>query len=137
VPHLGVVAVDEDRNFVIADIPGLIPGASEGAGLGIQFLKHVERTRALLHLITVDPAEDRDPMKDYVALRAELKKFDAKLAKRPEVVALSKADLPEVRDVYPKLKKAFAKKKIPLFLISAATGDGVRDVLEALWKKKK
>jgi GTP-binding protein len=137
VPHLGVVAVDEDRNFVIADIPGLIPGASEGAGLGIQFLKHVERTRALLHLITVDPAEDRDPMKDYVALRAELKKFDPKLAKRPEVVALSKADLTEVRDAYPKLKKAFAKKKIPLFLLSAATGDGVREVLEALWKKKK
>jgi GTP-binding protein len=137
VPHLGVVAVDEDRNFVIADIPGLIPGASEGAGLGIQFLKHVERTRVLLHLITVDPAEDRDPMKDYVALRAELKKFDPKLAKRPEIVALAKSDLTEVRDAYPALKKAFAKKKIPLFLLSAATGDGVRDVLEALWKKKK
>jgi GTP-binding protein len=140
VPHLGVVAVDEENNFVIADIPGLIPGASEGAGLGIQFLKHVERTRALLHLITIDPTEDREPMKDYLALRAELKKFDPKLAKRPEVVAMSKADISEVRDAYPKLKKAFAKKKITLHLISAATGEGVRDVLFALWnvaKKKK
>jgi len=134
VPHLGVVAIDVDSNFVIADIPGLIPGASEGAGLGILFLKHVERTRGLLHLITIDPAEDREPMKDYLALRAGLKKFDPKLAKRPEIVALSKSDIPEVREAYPKLKKAFAKKKIKLHLVSAATGDGVRDLLIALWK---
>ncbi len=134
VPHLGVVVVD-DHNFVVADIPGLIPGASEGAGLGIQFLKHVERTRALLHLISIDPGEGRDPMKDYLALRAELKKFSAALAKRPEIVALSKADLPEVRDAYPALKKAFAKKKIPLFLVSAPTTKGVQDVLRALYKK--
>ena len=134
VPHLGVVAIDVDSNFVIADIPGLIPGASEGAGLGIQFLKHVERTRGLLHLITLDPGEGREPMKDYLALRAELKKFDPKLAKRPEIVALSKADIPEVREAYPKLKKAFAKKKIKLHLISAATGDGVRELSIALWK---
>ena len=137
VPHLGVVSVGEEENFVVADIPGLIPGASEGAGLGIQFLKHVERTRALLHLITLDPSEEREPMKDYLALRSELKKFDAKLAKRPEVVALSKADLPEVRDAFPSLKKAFAKKKIRLHLVSAATGEGVRDLLFELWKLAK
>jgi len=134
VPHLGVVSVGEDENFVLADIPGLIPGASEGAGLGIQFLKHVERTRALLHLITIDPADDREPMKDYLALRAELKRFSPALARRKEIVALSKGDLPEVRDAYPKLKRAFAKKKIPLYLVSAATGAGVKDVLYALWK---
>jgi GTP-binding protein len=144
VPHLGVVSVGEEASFVVADIPGLIPGASAGAGLGIQFLKHVERTRALLHLVTLDSKtwsgadgaehEAREPMKDYLALRAELKKFDAKLAKRPEVVALSKADLPEVREAYPALKKAFAKKKIKLHLVSAATGAGVREVLLALWK---
>ena len=134
VPHLGVVSMGDDGNFVVADIPGLIPGASEGAGLGLQFLKHVERTRALLHLITIDPGEDRDPMKDYLALRAELKKYSPALAKRKEVVAMSKADLPDVKDAYPALKKAFAKKKIPLHLVSAATGDGVRDVLFALWK---
>lgn len=137
VPHLGVVAVGEEESFVIADIPGLIPGASEGAGLGIQFLKHVERTRALLHLVTLDPGEDRDPMKDYLALRAELKKFDPKLAKRPEVVAMSKADISEVREAYPALKKAFAKKKIPLHLVSAATGEGVRELVFALWKVAK
>jgi len=140
VPHLGVVQVTQDHHFVIADIPGLIPGASKGVGLGIQFLKHVERTRALLHLITLDPSEGRDPMKDYLALRAELKAFDASgpsrtaLSKRPEVVALSKADLPDVRDAYPALKRAFAKKKIPLHLVSAATGAGVREVILALAK---
>ncbi len=137
VPHLGVVAVGEEESFVIADIPGLIPGASEGAGLGIQFLKHVERTRALLHLVTLDHAEDREPMKDYLALRAELKKFDRALAKRPEVVALSKADISEVREAYPALKKAFAKKKIALHLVSAATGEGVRELVFALWKVAK
>ena len=134
VPHLGVVSVGEEEHFVVADIPGLIPGAAEGAGLGIQFLKHVERTRALLHLITIDPGPDREPMNDYLALRAELKRFDPKLAKRPEIVALSKADLPEVRDAYPALKRAFAKKKIALHLVSAPTGAGVREVLLALWK---
>jgi GTP-binding protein len=134
VPHLGVVSIGEDGNFVLADIPGLIPGASGGAGLGIRFLKHVERTRALLHLITIDPAEDREPMKDYLALRAELKKFSPALARRKEIVALSKADLPDVRDAYPALKRAFAKKKIALHLVSAATGAGVKDVLYALWE---
>jgi GTP-binding protein len=137
VPHLGVVSISGkkgDESFVIADIPGLIPGAAEGAGLGIQFLKHVERTRALLHLVTLDPGEGRDPMKDYVALRSELKKFSPVLAKRKEVVALSKADLPEVRDLYPALSRAFAKKKIKLHLVSAATGEGVRDLVAALYK---
>jgi GTP-binding protein len=142
VPHLGVVRIADERSFVIADIPGLIPGASEGAGLGIRFLKHVERTSVLLHLVTLDPGEGRDPMKDYLTLRAELKAFDKAfttkgmppLAKRPEIVALSKADLTEVRDAYPALKRAFAKKKIPLHLVSAATGAGTREVLLALWK---
>ncbi len=138
VPHLGVVQASEDQNFVIADIPGLIPGASEGVGLGIQFLKHVERTRALLHLITLDPGEGREPMKDYLALRAELKAFDkagkTSLSKRPEVVALSKADLTDVRDAYPALARAFAKKKIKLHLVSAATGASVRDVILMLAK---
>ncbi|HSQ61636.1 MAG TPA: GTPase ObgE [Polyangiaceae bacterium] len=133
-PHLGVVSVGEDASFVLADIPGLIPGAAEGAGLGIQFLKHVERTRALLHLVTLDPGEGREPLADYLALRKELARFDKTLAKRPEVVALSKADLTDVREAYPKLKRAFAKKKIALHLVSAATGEGVREIMIELWK---
>ncbi len=132
-PHLGVVSIGEEASFVLADIPGLIPGASEGAGLGIRFLKHVERTRALLHLITLDPGEDRDPMADYEALLKELQRFDPELALRPTVVAMSKADLPEVREAYAKLKPRFKRKKIDLRLVSAATGEGVRDLLIELY----
>ena len=130
-PHLGVVKMDEDI-FVVADIPGLIPGASEGAGLGIQFLKHVERTRVLLHLITLDPAEDRDPYKDYLALRKELEAFHPELAERPEIVALSKADMPEVVEAHKKLAAKFKRKGIVLELISAATGEGIKPVLRKL-----
>lgn len=134
-PHLGVVRVGDEATFVLADIPGLIPGAAEGAGLGHRFLKHVERCRALLHLVTFDPTEDREPLADYDALRNELEKFDPELANRPEVVALSKADLTEVRDAYEGLKKTFAKKrKVDLHLVSAATGEGVRELTLALWR---
>ncbi|HMI84565.1 MAG TPA: GTPase ObgE [Polyangiaceae bacterium] len=140
IPHLGVVAVPGDeagarKSFVVADIPGLIPGASEGAGLGVRFLKHLERTRVFLHLISLDPGEGRDPMSDYAALRQELSRFDAELATRPEVVVLSKADLPEVREAYPALKAKFKKKKIDLLLISAPTHEGVDQVVFALWRE--
>jgi GTP-binding protein len=140
IPHLGVVAVPGDdagerRSFVVADIPGLIPGASEGAGLGVRFLKHLERTRVFLHLLSLDPGEGREPMADYVALRKELACFDPELATRPEVVALSKADLPDVRDAYPSLKAKFKKKKIDLLLVSAPTHAGVNDVVYALWRE--
>lgn len=133
-PHLGVVSLGPEEHFVVADIPGLIPGASDGAGLGIQFLKHVERTRALLHLVTVDPGEGRDPMKDYAALRKELEAFDPELASRPEVVALSKADLPDVRDAYPALKAKFKRKKKTLHLVSAATGEGIPALVRELFE---
>jgi len=133
-PSLGVVRVGDEATFVLADIPGLIPGASEGAGLGHRFLKHVERCRALLHLITLDPSEDREPMADYEALRLELEKFDPELAQRPQVVAMTKSDLPEVREAYEKLRPRFAKLKIDLKLISAATNDGVRDLGIELYK---
>jgi GTP-binding protein len=139
VPHLGVVAVPGDeagerRSFVVADIPGLIPGASEGAGLGVRFLKHLERTRVFLHLVSLDPGEGRDPLSDYTALRKELSRFDPELAARPEVVALSKADLPDVREAYPALKAKFKRKKIDLRLGSAPTHEGVNDVVYALWR---
>ena len=132
VPHLGVVRVAEESSFVLADIPGLIPGAADGAGLGLRFLKHVERTRALLHLVSLDPGEGREPVADYDALLRELKRFDPALAKRPTLVALSKADITEVRDAYPKLRARFKRKKVDLYLVSAATGEGVRELVYAL-----
>jgi GTP-binding protein len=132
-PNLGVVRVGEGSSFVLADIPGLIPGASEGAGLGIQFLKHVERTRALLHLLSIDPGEGREPMADYRALRRELEAFSPELAARPEIVALAKADLPEVRDAHRALAPEFRRQGVELRLLSAATGEGVAESLRALW----
>jgi GTP-binding protein len=134
IPHLGVVRVGEESSFVLADIPGLIPGAAQGAGLGIRFLKHLERTRGLLHLLTVDAAEGRDPLADFDAINAELSKFDARLGQRPQVVAMSKADLPEVRVAWSNAKDKFAERGIDLLLVSAATGEGVREVLGALWR---
>jgi GTP-binding protein len=133
IPHLGVAAIDTDATFVVADIPGLIPGAAEGAGLGTRFLKHVQRTKALLHLISVDPGEGREPYADFGVINAELGKFDAEVASRPQIVALSKADLPDVREAYPKLKRKFARKGIELRLVSAATGEGVRELLIELY----
>jgi GTP-binding protein len=89
--------------------------------------------RALLHLVTLDPGEGREPLADYKALRKELIKFSPELAERPEVVALSKADVPEVREAYPALKKKFARSKVKLHLVSAATKEGLDEVLAALW----
>ncbi len=140
VPNLGVVEVGGGPRrggwtFVVADIPGLIKGASEGTGLGHRFLRHVERTRVLLHLVTLDPAEGRDPISDYRALRTELEKFDPALATRPEVVALTKADLPDVRDAYPKLKRAFVQEVgRELHILSAATRTGITEMVEHLAK---
>lgn len=136
-PQLGVVEVfggprKGGSTFVIADIPGLIQGASEGAGLGVQFLKHLDRTRALLHLVTLDADPERDPVSDYKALRKELKNYSAELATRPELVALSKGDLPDVVEAYPALKKRFARLKVKLHLISAATGEGLPAIVESL-----
>ncbi len=133
-PHLGVVRIGDEASFVMADIPGLIPGAAEGAGLGYRFLRHVERTRALLHLVTLDPAEGRDPLADYDAIRAELAKFDPEIVKRPEIVAMTKADISEVRDAFPDVKKRFAKRGIAIRLVSAVTQDGIRPLLVDLYR---
>jgi GTPase len=138
VPSLGVVEVSGGprrggTTFVVADIPGLIEGASEGAGLGHRFLRHVERTRALLHLVTIDPDPDRDPVSDYRILRRELEAFEPALATRPEIVALTKADLPDVREAYPALKEAFEREVgRELHLFSAATHDGIDKMVERL-----
>lgn len=141
VPQLGVVKVDDfvgadpGDTFVVADIPGLVPGAAEGAGLGIRFLRHVERTRVLLHFVTLDPSEDREPLRDYQTLRAELQKFDPELAKRPEVVVVSKGDLTEVKEAFPDLEKKFQEIGVPTMLLSAATRDGLKQLIGTLRDK--
>ncbi|MDW8364132.1 MAG: GTPase ObgE [Myxococcales bacterium] len=132
VPSLGVVSLGPERSFVIADIPGIIEGASEGAGLGLRFLRHVERTRVLLHLVTVDPDPARDPERDFDVLMRELERFDARLARRPMLVAFSKMDLPEARDAFERFAAAMARRRRRVWPVSAATGDGVRAVLEEL-----
>lgn len=135
-PHLGVVVFGGrggfERSFVIADIPGLIPGASRGLGLGIRFLRHLERTRVLLHLITLSDEPGREPLEDYRVIREELRAFDPALAEHAEIVALTKADLPEVREAYPELKARFAEQGIELHLVSAVTHEGVEPLLHLL-----
>ena len=132
VPNLGVVSLGVDRQFVIADIPGIIEGASEGAGLGLRFLKHVERTRVLLHMVSVDPDPERDPVRDFQQLMVELEKFDPDLATRPMVVAVSKCDLPEAREAYEDVRRALEPQGLPVFAISSATQEGLTPLLEAL-----
>jgi GTP-binding protein len=120
---------------VVADSPGLSEGAHAGAGRGHRFLRHVERTRVLVHLLDASTgAEDRSPLKDYDAINRELALFDPALAKRPQVVVLNKVDLPDVKDAQKKLTAAFARRKVRLLAISAATGAGIDTLLEEVWK---
>ena len=125
-PHLGVVRIETDKSFVIADIPGLIEGAAEGAGLGIQFLKHVARTSLLLHVVDMAPFGESDPAEQIRAIEQELKRFDPELLKRPRWLVFNKADLvPE--DEREKLAKAIVKKlkwKEPWYFVSAIAREG-------------
>ena len=133
VPNLGVVAIDEDRSCVMADIPGLIEGAAEGAGLGTRFLKHVERCRVLLHIVTLDPDPDRAPLKDFDVLMNELARFDEALAKRPMLVGISKTDLPDVASRVAVIKRGMKKRGIDTVIpFSSATNDGIQTLLFAL-----
>jgi len=130
-PNLGVVRVERDRSFVVADIPGLIAGASEGAGLGIQFLKHVMRTRLLLHLVDLAPADEAiDPAAQVRAIEKELKQFEPALLERPRWLVFNKADLlpPEERESRAKAIVRRLRWKGPWFVVSAATGEGTRDI---------
>jgi GTP-binding protein len=133
VPNLGVVGLSGGRSFVLADIPGLIEGASEGTGLGHRFLRHVERTRVLLHLIEVSAEPGRDPLHDYDVINRELQRYSPELAKRPQIVALGKLDVTETRDAVESWREKFAARGITLHAVSAATGEGVKDLLEVLW----
>jgi GTP-binding protein len=134
VPNLGVVQLSDERNFVIADIPGLIEGASEGAGLGHQFLRHVERCSVLLHILddTFTTGPDRSPLADFDVINRELAQYAPGLANTPQVVALNKIDALDEEQLAA-VKAQFAERKIELFMISAATGQGIAPVLEKLW----
>ncbi|MDW8328880.1 MAG: GTPase ObgE [Candidatus Bipolaricaulota bacterium] len=134
-PNLGVVQVDEFKEFVIVDIPGLIEGAHEGKGLGDRFLKHVERTRLLVHLIDLAATDEgRDPWKDYEIINNELRSFSPALAEKPQIVVGNKIDLlsPEQREA---IRARFAEHQISLRLISALTGEGTRELIYECYQK--
>ncbi len=128
-PILGVVKFDDGETKVIADIPGIIEGASEGRGLGIEFLKHVERTRILLHVIDFAAVDGRDPVSDYLKLRSELANYSEKLAEKPEIIVANKMDVTEAAENLKKFKKKIKKE---IFPISAVTGEGVDKLLNKL-----
>ncbi len=134
-PNLGVVGLTGGRAFVMADIPGIIEGAAEGVGLGFDFLRHIERTRVLLHVIDAASVEGRDPIEDIKTIEAELGSYSKKLIERPTIIVANKLDVlqPEDREaILSKLKKEFPDKRI--MAISAATGEGVKELLEAAYE---
>jgi len=128
-PNLGRVQIDQDRSFVMADIPGLIEGAHEGVGLGHEFLRHIERTGILVHLVEPDPVDGTDPKQNYDSIRAELAAYDEKLADRPEIVAVTKADLPMAAEVRRSLAGEIGR---PVLVISAVTGEGLSDLVREI-----
>jgi GTP-binding protein len=134
VPNLGMVRLSGERSFVVADVPGLIEGAHEGTGLGDRFLRHLERTRVLVHLIDASAGEGRTPLRDYDAINRELRLYDPALFKRPQIVVLNKIDLPEVRRRRARIAAPFKRRRIDMLAISAATGEGIPELLEAMWR---
>lgn len=129
-PVLGVVSLREGQSFVLADIPGLIEGAHEGKGLGHDFLRHIERTRIIIHVLDVSGLEGRDPIGDYHKINDELKLYSERLASRPQIVAANKMDLPEGRENYPRVAAYMAKEGREVFPVSAATGEGLPQLLD-------
>ena len=129
-PVLGVVTISGDRSFVLADIPGLIEGASEGVGLGHNFLRHVERTNILIHVLDVSGMEGRDPKIDFDAINEELRKYSEKLANKKQIVALNKIDMVFDDTTIPDTKKYFEDKDYEVFLINALSGEGLPELME-------
>lgn len=128
-PVLGVVRLDEATSFVLADIPGLIEGAHEGVGLGHDFLRHVERTKVLLHIVDCAAVDGRDPVDDFEKINLELAEYSERLAKRQQLVVANKMDLPEAAENFERLKKHVEAKGYEIVKVSAATGDGLRDLM--------
>jgi GTPase len=134
-PNLGVVRLGDDRSFVVADVPGLIEGAHRGLGLGHQFLRHLERTKVLIHLVDVSSGSGRDPVEDLDTVRRELELFQPTLAAKPQIVAANKIDAVDDEQRVAKLQRRASKLRLPFFKISGVTGAGVQDLLEAAWRE--
>lgn len=130
-PVLGVVRLSEEQSFVLADIPGLIEGASQGVGLGHDFLRHIERTKVLLHVVDVSGCEGRDPIEDFATINRELEAYSPKLAKRKQLVVANKMDLPDSEENFQKLAAHVTAKGYEIYKASAATGEGLQ---ELMWK---
>lgn len=128
-PNLGVVKKEYGDSFVIADIPGIIEGASEGVGLGIQFLRHIERTRLLLHVIDVSGSEGRNPVEDFYTINEELKKYSQKLSERKQIIVANKIDSMQDESLYNNLEKLAKEKGLEIFKISAATNVGIKELM--------
>lgn len=130
IPNLGVVKGEFGDSFVIADIPGIIEGASEGTGLGLQFLRHIERTRLLLHFLDVSGSEGRNPVEDFKIINKELEKYSEKLAKRKQVIVANKIDIMQDEELYKQVEELAKKEGLELFKISAATGEGIKELMK-------
>lgn len=128
VPNLGVVETEDGRSFVMADLPGLIEGAHQGVGLGHQFLRHIERTRVIVHVIDMSAIEGRDPYQDYVTINEELKQYNLRLTERPQIIVANKMDIPGAEENLEKFKQQL-DEDTPIFAISAITRQGLRDLL--------
>ena len=129
IPNLGVVKSIYGDSFVIADIPGIIEGASEGIGLGIQFLRHIERTRLLLHVIDVSGLEGRNPVEDFYTINKELQSYSGKLSKRKQIIVANKVDVMQDNSLYEELEKLANKENMEIYKISAATGEGIDNLM--------
>ena len=135
VPNLGVVSVGQHRQIVVADVPGIIAGAHRGAGLGLKFLRHVQRTSLLLHLLDLSNLSQGDPVENFRTLNRELSLFDPALAEKPQIIALNKIDTPEAKQKLSKAMGYFKRIKKEVYPISALTGEGLRELLGALAKR--
>ena len=133
-PVLGVVRLNEEQSFVLADIPGLIEGAAEGVGLGHDFLRHIERTKVLLHVVDVSGCEGRDPIEDFEKINHELEAYSAKLARRKQLVVANKMDLPDSADNFAILKEYVEEKGYEIMPVSAATGEGLQELMWKAWE---
>ncbi|MFT8709718.1 MAG: GTPase ObgE, partial [Sporolactobacillus sp.] len=132
-PNLGVVSVDEGSSFVIADLPGLIEGASQGAGLGYQFLRHIERTRVIVHVVDMSGSEGRDPFMDYQKINEELKSYQYRLMERPQIIAASKMDMPGASEQLAAFRKKIGNE-VPIFPISSVTHEGLPPLIRKIYE---